>query len=161
MAPLYVDVDEVLAGPFYAFGALLIALPSLDFVTSVLPLNPSDIQWRFATFGLLSNFLLTPLLGVVILIAVAAIRQHLVFQRILATVNGLVALLLACLIVLFVLDIVQLNATISPNGLKNFQNAAFKAIVKHVTAIPVLLSMAIAGWRASAWTSHPATSERG
>ena len=153
MAPLYVDADEVLSVPFYAFGILLIGLPLLDFFTSVFPMSFTNIQWRFATIGLLSNFLMTPLLGMGVMIVVAAIREHLVFQRVLATVNGFVALVLIALLVLFALDIVQLNATIPQDGLKSFQNAAFKAIVKHATTILVLTWLASAGWRVSSWRS--------
>jgi hypothetical protein len=151
MPPLYVDVDEILSAPFYAFGVLLIGLPLLDFFTSVIPVSPSNIQWRFATVGLLSNFLMTPLLGIGMLIVVAAVRDHLVFQRVLATINGGLALLLIALLIFFVLDVVQLNATIPPEGLKNFQNAAFKAMVKHAASILVLSWLASAGWRVSAW----------
>ena len=160
MAPLYVDADEVLSAPLYAFGGLLIALPMLDFVTSVLPVSFGSIQWRFATLGLLSNFLMTPLLGMVAMIVVAAVREHLVFQRILAIINSLLTLLLIALLVLFVLDIVQLNASIPPEGLKNFQNAAFKAIVKHTTTILVLAWLAAAGWRVSSWHSSRRRSAR-
>jgi hypothetical protein len=160
MAHLYVDTDEVLAAPFYAFGMLLIGLPLLDFVTSVLPPSFSNIQWRFTTVGLLSNFLMTPLLGMGIMIVVAAIREHFVFQRVLATINGIAAVLLIALLVLFVLDIVQLTGSIPPDGLKIFQNAAFKAIVKHTMTILVLTWLATAGWRISSWRSARKGSSR-
>jgi len=153
MAPFYVDADEVLSAPFYAFGALLIGHPALDFITSILPFSFSNIHWRFATIGLLSNFLMTPMLGMAVMIVVAAIREHMVFQRVLAIINSVAALLLIAFLVLFVLDVVQLNAMIPPDGLKSFQNAAFKAIVKHTTGILVLSWIAAAGWRISSWRS--------
>lgn len=151
MPPLYVDADEVLSAPLYAFAGLLIGLPLVDFVTSVLPVSVSNIQWRFATVGLLSNFLMTPMIGMGILIVVAAVREHLVFQRLLATTNGLIVLLLTAVLVFFALDIVQLNAMIPPEGLKSFQNAAFKAIVKYLASILVLTWLTAAGWRVSSW----------
>ncbi|MBV6521718.1 MAG: hypothetical protein MNPFHGCM_01862 [Gemmatimonadaceae bacterium] len=153
MAHIYVDADEALSAPFYAFGLLLIGHPLLDFVTSVLPVSPTNIQWRFATVGLLSNFLMTPMLGLGIMIVVAAVREHLVFQRVLAIVNTVAALVLIAFVALFVLDIVQLNASIQPEGLKEFQSAAFKAVLKHISAIIVLCLFAAAGWRVSSWKS--------
>lgn len=160
MVTLYVDTDEVLAAPFYAFGMLLVGLPLLDFVTSVLPVFFVNTQWRYTTVGLFSNFLLTPLLGVGVMIAVAGIREHLVFQRVLATINGIVAVLLIALLVRFVLDIVTLTATIPPDGLKSFQNAAFKAIVKLAMTILVLTWLSTAGWRISSWRSARKRSAR-
>ena len=63
---------ESLVAPLYFIAALLIATPLMDFATSVVPLRPGSLEWRFASVGLLSGFLLTPLLGLVIALAVAA-----------------------------------------------------------------------------------------
>lgn len=152
MTPQFVDSDDALAGPFYGLGVLLMLVPLLDFVTSVLPLHVINLQWRFATIGLFSNFLLTPLLGMGLLITVAAVREHYRVQRLLAIANSCFALLVVGLLVLFSLDIVQLNASVPPERASEFHMAAFKAVAKYVLGWMVVVSLAVAGWRISSST---------
>ncbi|MFN8572214.1 MAG: hypothetical protein U0132_09160 [Gemmatimonadaceae bacterium] len=149
MPSLYVDTDELLAGPLYAFGLLLIALPMLDFGSSIVPVHATNLQWRFATLGLLSNFLMTPMMGLCLMVVVAAVRGHRGVQRSLAIVNTLLVLMLVAALALFALDAVQLNGSVPADQAETFHSAAYKAVVKHVAALIVLALLAVAGWRVS------------
>lgn len=146
------DVLEPLLAPLYFIAMLLIATPAMDFATSVLPLRVASIEWRFATVGLLSGFLLTPLLGVVIAISLAAYAEHLRFLRVLSIANGVVALLLVVLMVFFALDIVQLRSVVQAQAKEAFQGAALKAVIKYLACILAMAWLSVRGMRASRWS---------
>jgi len=148
----YADPEGALAGPFYAFALLLVATPAIDFMTSIFPTQLRSAQWRFASAGLLSGFLLTPLLGIAIAITVAAIRGHGSVQRLLSVVNLLLAILLMVLLLSFVLDVMQLNGVVPADGIRAFHSAAAKAVFKYATSIVVLIVFAVRGWKLASWT---------
>lgn len=152
MSSRHFDSLETLLGPLYFIAALLIVTPLMDFATSVLPLRVSSIEWRFATVGLMSGFLLTPLLGIVIVIALAAYADHLRFLRLLSVLNGTVAVLFVILLILFALDVIQLRSVVQEQAKGAFQTAAAKAVVKHATFIVALGWLSVRGFRASRWS---------
>lgn len=145
------DSAEALIAPLYFIAALLIATPLMDFATSVMPLRLGSLEWRFASVGLLSGFLLTPLLGLVIAIAVASYADHMRFLRLLSLFNGAIAIVFLVVLILFVLDIVQLRSVVQDQARAAFQSAATKAVVKHLCFIVAIGWLAIRGFRASQW----------
>lgn len=144
MSPKRPDGAEALIAPLYLLAFLLVATPLMDFVTSIVPLRPGDIEWRFASVGLLSGFLLTPLLGIALAIGAAHLGGHLRFQRVLAIVNLVVAASCIGLLVFFVLDIFQLKVAVQPEAAEAFKSAALKAVIKHVS---FFLTLGFLGWR--------------
>ncbi len=145
------DADALIA-PLYLLAVLLVATPAMDFVTSIVPLRFADIEWRFASVGLLSGFLLTPLLGIGLAMGVAAYASHQRFQRVLGIVNLLIAALFVALLLFFLLDIFQLRNVVQAEAKGAFESAASKAVVKHITFV---IAMAFMGWRGvrmSKWT---------
>lgn len=134
------EIIETLAGPLYLIAFLLIATPVLDFVSGVLPLRMDNIEWRFATVGLLSGFLLTPVLGIVLAILVAASSGHDLMQRIAGFLVIAVAVAFAVVLVFFLLDIVQLRSAVQEEARSQFEGAAWKAVAKH------LLFIVVMGW---------------
>lgn len=134
------EIIETLAGPLYLIAFLLIATPVLDFVSGVLPLRIDNIEWRFATVGLLSGFLLTPVLGIVLAILVAASSGHDLMQRIAGFLVIAVAVVFAIVLVFFLLDIVQLRSAVQEEARSQFEGAAWKAVAKH------LLFIVVMGW---------------
>lgn len=154
MTSRHFDSLEMLLPPLYFIAALLIAIPVMDFATSILPLRPGSIEWRFASAGLLSGFLLTPLLGIVMAIALAAYADQLRFLRVLSIVNGVVVLIFAMLLILFLLDIIQLRSAVQAEAKSAFQAAAVKAVIKHATFILALGWLSVRGFRASRWASR-------
>lgn len=149
MTPRSFENAESLVAPLYFIAALLIATPLMDFATSVVPLRPGSLEWRFASVGLLSGFLLTPLLGLVIALAVAAYADHMGFVRVLSILSGGVAVIFVIVLVLFMLDIVQLRSAVQDQARAAFKGAATKAVIKHVSFIAALGWLAIRGFRAS------------
>jgi hypothetical protein len=154
MSSKHPDGPEALIAPLYFIAFLLAVTPTMDFVTSILPLRWSSIEWRFATVGLLSGFLLTPLLGIIIAMGVAQFAQHLRFQRILAIVNVTVVMSFIALFVLFLLDVFQLKSVVQADALEAFKSAATKAAIKHVSFIVALGWLSYSGFRVSRWRAR-------
>jgi cytochrome bd-type quinol oxidase subunit 2 len=138
---------DALIGPLYFLAVLLIVNPAIDFVAGVQPLSFDNLQWRFGAVGLLSGFILTPLLGIVLAIGVAHYAEHYVVQRILAVLNVLTALGFLMLLVLFVLDVLQLKNLVQPEAEAQFASAAWKAILKHGLFVVVTGWLGVAGFR--------------
>ncbi|MEO8199579.1 MAG: hypothetical protein ABI679_03565 [Gemmatimonadota bacterium] len=132
---------------FIAFG--LILLPLLDFVSSVLPLEPYNLRWRFGTVALFSGFLFTPILGMVLVCMVATFAEHRVMQRVVAVVNLIGTVLLIILMVLFALDVVQLRLEIGPQDKLAYDMSAIRATVKYLFTIVSLIWLGIAGFKVS------------
>jgi len=147
------DPDEALAGPFYAVALMLVGIPLLDFAQTLSGFHPGNIQWRFATVGLLSGALLTPLLGVVIATVVAAICEHRVLQRILAIANLIAAGLLLVVLCGFILDVLQLRTVVPEQARAEFQAASIKAMIKHLSGVAVFAYLGLRSLRVSRWRS--------
>ena len=147
----YVDPEEALAAPFYALAGLLVLAPVVDFVVSTPPPSVGNIQWRLAVMGSLSSALLTPVLGVAIAMAVAAIREHVVFQRVLSILSLVTACAFVLVLAAFSLDALQLKGAVAKPLQHQFRVETFKAVFKYVTATIILAFLGIRGFAISSW----------
>ncbi len=137
-----------MSGAAYFVALLLVLTPAFDFVGNVLPLHPSQLDWRYGVSGLLSGFLLTPLLGMVLASAVALAGNQRGARVVVGSLNLACALALGLLVPLFVLDFFQLRASVPAGELPLFQVAGMRAIAKHVTAAFAFLWLGTACLRA-------------
>jgi hypothetical protein len=128
---------------------LFVVLPALDFVTNVWPLHVGDLQWRYGTVGLLSGFLLTPLLGVLLATLVAAVLRHALLQRLLAVLDLVAAALLLLGCALFLLDALQYRGNVPAEAKATFDVGTGKALLKHFTGAGVLAWLGVVGWKAA------------
>lgn len=135
-----------LAGPVYAMAAILVTISFLDFLQSVSGFQPGSIQWRFATVGLLSSYLVMPMLGSVMIIVVAAVNEHRLVQRVIGIVNLVAALALLVLLFGFGLDVLQLRNSVPSENVDAFTAASVRAAAKHGLAV---VGLAYLGWRAA------------
>lgn len=145
------EVLKALAWPTYFVAILLIVTPALDFAANVLPIRPSDVNWRYGSVGLLAGFLLTPLFGIMFALGAAAVLEHRLVLRVLSSLNVVVAVLLIFLIVFFALDALQVRAAIpgdAPTETRSmFGIGAAKATIKYFTMAVCLGWLGIAGLR--------------
>jgi hypothetical protein len=133
------------AGYFVSF--LLVATPVFDWATNITPMRPASVDWRYGVTGLLSGFLLTPLLGMALasLIAVAGNqRRHRVTVSAMSLVGGL---FLVLLIPLFLLDFFQLRASMPASEIGFYDVSGFKALLKHVSCAGAFTWLGFAGLR--------------
>jgi hypothetical protein len=139
------EPQEALAGPMYVVAALLIVIPVVDFVLGVPEVNLSSIQWRFATVGLLSGYTLTPVLGLSLAFVSSSVLQHHRLQRVLVFLCLTSGFLLLIVCGSFLLDAMQLRASLPAGERPGFNSAWRRAILKHFFSAVALLYL---GWGA-------------
>lgn len=140
---------RTVVGALIPVGLLLIASPLADLLAALLPMRPGEVSWRFGAYGLLTNALVTPILGLAIIEVVSGLRHQRRATAAIAVVCGLLALLLVGGFALFVLDYVQLRQAVGIAARGPYDSAAIKAMIVAGLEAAVLLWLAIAGFRAS------------
>lgn len=131
----------------YLVAALMLIIPVLEVVLSVWPLRVGETSWRFGTVGLLSQALLTPLLGALVLVLLAVTLGH---RRTLATVSVVAALLALALLVvipIFGLDAIQMRTRVRTDAHRAFDLSSVLATIKLTAAFVVSLLLAIGSWK--------------
>jgi hypothetical protein len=137
-----------LAVPSYLVAAMLIAIPAFDAMMSVAPPHFGDPHWRFGAFGLMSNALMIPAAGVLVLLATAMTMEH---RRTLRVVGGLawaIAVIAALGLILFALDALQTRAAVVPSMALSFRVATITAAAKMIVGAIAFAAFGRAGWRA-------------
>ena len=136
------------AGPFYFMCLLFVLIPAVDMATNSWPLRLDDVGWRFGTAGLLSGFLLTPLLGMVLAVAGAHVMGHSRTVLVLGVLSALGAAALIGIAAVFTLDALQLHPQVSPEGQFSYRVGAIRAWAKTGVVAIALIWLAIASFRA-------------
>jgi hypothetical protein len=147
--PLDENAVRGLAAPTYFVALLLIVISLLDFGATVWPFRLGDVDWRYGTVGLLSGFLLTPLLGVVLVMLVATLlgSRAVVRATAVACLMGAVLGLLA--LAGFLLDTLQVMR--GDEELKTVATVSSgKAAFKVITGV---IALAWLGWAGLKGTS--------
>ena len=134
---------ERVAGAGYFLAFLLIVTPAIDYATNITPWRPGSVDWRYAAVGLLSGFLLTPLLGMALASLLAATGQRRA-RVVVGIVNVLCAAGLVILIPLYALDFLQVRASVPAADVAPFTLGGLKALAKHVTAAIAFLWLGVA-----------------
>ncbi len=135
-----------LAHAAYVLGILLVVLPLADITMSIWPLRLSDDRWRFGAVGTLSSALLVPLIGLLLIMAVAVWLDQRRVQRVIGSICIVLAVLVAVLDVLFILDYFQARMTITPRAQHVVAIATATAFIKHLLTIGVLILLGRAGF---------------
>jgi uncharacterized membrane protein YsdA (DUF1294 family) len=135
--------------PLYVAAFMLVAIPVVE-VDAQLGFagDPTSLQWRTSAVGLLSSALLTPAFGFVIAVVTAHAFEHTMTHRVLSVLSGLLSVLLAAVIALFVLDAFQLRSTMNPKAGHAFTLAMVKAVLDFSIVSIALLIVCIGGLRA-------------
>jgi hypothetical protein len=136
-----------LSAPAYLTALTLVLLPLVDGFLQVLPIRVHDPRWRFGTFGLMSNALMIPLLGLFVALAAAVAFDHRRFQRVLGVVAFVTALVVLVLLAVFGLDALQVRSQIKPPAQFAFNVAGIMATAKSLLAIVGLVAVGVAGFR--------------
>ena len=116
--------------PAILVGLMLVGVPLIDTALSVWPPQVRDVSWRFGTAGLFSRAILLPLLGLLLLNAVALQAERRGVLKALALLSAVGSFFLLGVIGLFILDGLQMRAqvveSLKVGFLVNMANAAFK-----------------------------------
>lgn len=99
-----------LAPAAYCIAALLLLIPMMDYLGNAWPFRPGAVDWRYGVIGMVSTYLLSPLLGLLIASAAAAWLQQPRISRTLGVLIWLGAILLLVALGSFVLDSLQVRS---------------------------------------------------
>ena len=136
-----------LALPAYAVAAALVLIPLTDASLSLWPWRPGLAQWRFGAIGLLSNALMIPAAGLLIVLVTALVLGHWRTLRVLGALCALGALVTFTSLFLFGLDAIQTRAQVAEVSRASFDAASFVAVGKLLLATIALAGFALAGLR--------------
>jgi hypothetical protein len=151
---------ERVAGAAYFVAFLLVVTPALDYLTNITPMLFGSVDWRYGVVGLLSGFLLTPLLGMALAALVAGYTASRRARVTVGTINLIFGLGLIMLTPLFALDFLQLRASIPAADLRMYEVGGIKALIKNASGAVAFVWLAVAGLRGARAVMHvPVTSE--
>jgi len=103
------DVSPWLARGLYLFGLAFMLTAAIDLFTTVWPLRPGEIAWRYGFLGLSAGYLQTPALGFVLIILTAVWQGRPGILRMAGVACLLTALVLIGVMGLFGLDVLQVR----------------------------------------------------
>src|SRR5215218_8356649 len=128
------DTTKALARPGYLISFLLVLTPLFDGLMTVLPPRFGDERWRFGALGTVSNYLLIPILGILLAMAITVLADHRRVRRILGWLCAILAIVVAAALIFFTLDFFQARAMIRPQIKTAMEVASTTAMVKLVFA---------------------------
>jgi hypothetical protein len=124
--------------PSYLIAFSLSIIPPIDAVMQTLPMRFGDPRWRWGAFGLMSNAMMIPMIGLLIAFVVASLFEHRLFQRILGVFTAVLAVGTLIGLGLFALDTLQLHKQVQERGLLAFRVAALTATTKAIVGMLTL-----------------------
>lgn len=122
----------------YLFAFSLAFWPLTDLALNVWPPQPGNVQWRYGFAGLLSAFLHTPTLGMVLALAVAWVSGQRTVLRVLGILQMVIAVTLLGIMILFALDLLQVRGLRPPDSLPAMFAGGITAGLKYLTALTAL-----------------------
>lgn len=131
----------------YSFALVLLLWPIIDLVTTSFPPQLGTVEWRYGFLGLMAAFLHTPILGILIAMAVALFSKHERTLRGLSVLCVLGAVFLIGVMATFALDVLQMRSITPVEARSAFQMGALIAELKHFTAFVALSLLGLGGWR--------------
>lgn len=131
----------------YAVGIIMILVALGDLSGTVWPMRPGDVGWRYGAMGISSNYLVTPIFGLLLLSSAAALASHRGFLRFLALLAIVISAAIAAAIALFALDTVQMRQGAEAGAKWVTGVSATIASVKFVCAATVLFILGLGGLR--------------
>jgi len=138
-----------LAPGAYLVSALLISVSLVDYLGNAWPFLPGDVSWRYGVVGMISTFLLSPLLGCLLASAVAAWVPHPPVSRLLGGGMLIVASLLLVALGGFVLDSLQVRSAAAPEAQWVTTTSFLLASAKILLAAVALIVLAVGNLRAA------------
>ncbi len=136
-------------GTAYAMACVLVFFPLADLGTNLWPWKVGAPTWRYGSYGLLSGYVLTALLGLALALATAILARHNRMARGLAVLSGLLGVVFLASTAVYGLDAIQVHAGAPAGARTQFAIGTAKALFKNVFSMMVLFWFARAGWRAS------------
>ncbi|MDZ4673607.1 MAG: hypothetical protein SGI84_04070 [Gemmatimonadota bacterium] len=133
----------------YFVAALLFLITTVDYLGNAWPFLPGDISWRYGVVGMVSTYLLSPLLGCLIASATAAWLPQPRVSRVLGVVCWVVAGVLLTALGGFVLDSLQVRSAAAPDARWVTTTSFLLASAKIFLSVLALLTLGVGNLRAA------------
>lgn len=141
------------AAALYCAAAFMVIAPFLYESQRILPLQLSDLDWRFGAEGFLLTALTTPLLGIALALLVAWGRRAPGALRVVSVVSILFALVFALLLAVFLSDLGATLPGVPVQVLPVVKATAGRTVAGASLAVITALLLGIGGWRSAASAS--------
>jgi hypothetical protein len=103
------DISPWMARGLYLFGIALMMTAAIDLFTTVWPMRPGEMAWRYGFLGLAAGYLQTPTLGIILIAGVAIWEDNVMVLRVTGVGCLATALVLTGIMGLFGLDLIQIR----------------------------------------------------
>ncbi len=132
----------------YVLAILLVVYPFMDLAANIWPWKLDQVGWRYGSYGILSGYFMTPLMGLMLAMGVALALDHVRTARVMAVLAWVVAVAFFAVTVVYAFDALQVRATVPAEARTRFGVGTVKAVVKNVISAFVLLWVGWVGFRA-------------
>ena len=124
-------------------------------------IQPGNIQWRISFMGLFTAYLTTPLLAIVLSMALAYVLGHKAALRFLSVFCFLGLVVITVAMGLFALDAIQLRGGVPEENRSAFSIGSILTELKFLSVFLVLVFLGWGGWKtAGNIPGKPKSSER-
>lgn len=132
-----------LRGGLYALSLMLVIVPIVDWGRGISFGPVSEPGWRFAVLQLLSNYLLTPALGLAVAMVAAVLGEDWKTLRILRLVTWLLVVFMLVSSLAFPFDALQTKRAIQPQSYAVFNIGAVTGLFRMLcfTAVCAVLAL--------------------
>lgn len=111
---------------------MLIVVPLADAVAQLWPLSFTSLQWRFGALGLGSRALMTPLLGLLVVLAASFVADHARAQLAVGVGAWLFAVASGFLTVVFALDAMHMSGLLDGDARAAVEISSAVALAKYL-----------------------------
>lgn len=143
------DILRRYAPSCYFVAFLFIVGPIVDVSTNIYPWDTASMQWRFGGVGVLSNYLVSVVFGLLLAGLVAGARESRNSLLAVGVFSGLWALLLIVLVIAYPLDAFQLRPVVREEQLTLFKIGAVKTLFKVLLSLMAFLVLTNSAIRAA------------
>lgn len=132
----------------YCIAALLLLLPMADYIGNIWPFRLGAVDWRYGVVGMVSTYLLSPLLGCLIASVIAAWMPQPKVSRTLGVLSWLGAILLLLALGGFMLDSLQVRSAAPADARWVTTTSFLLASAKILAAAVTLIVLGVGNLRA-------------
>lgn len=144
----------------YLFGLVLLLAPLSDLISTVWPLMPGELPWRYGFLGLSAGYIHTPMLGLTIALATAHWEGNTTALRFLGYATGVVAVLLLVVMGVFMLDLLQMRGLRAAEAQRGVLIGGLLQEAKYGTAVLVLLALGVGSVKTAGRASRSSSGRR-
>jgi len=133
----------------YLIAGYLVLAPLAETFAALRPFRWGDAGWRYGAAGLVSQSLMTPLLGLLIAVGMAVYCHHRVATHLLAVLSAIGGGAALIAIPLFTLDALQVRAQVPVEAgtpLGGFGAATAWALLMMVATVAITFALARGAW---------------